>query len=1141
MKNKLIRLLFMLSKFTFIGFVAQFFMISLLLAHEMNAQKIMSVKEKVIEANSGNASIKGAFSMIEEKTNYNFFYDEKIIDKNLKLNLPQRRSTVAEILYEISRQASLRFRQINHTINVNKIEGTLHQENIIEVVIQTRNITGKVTSYEDGEPLPGVNIIEKGTSNGTVTNADGVYSLEVADEAILVFSSVGYTKEEIAIGQRSVVDLVMTTDIQQLQELVVVGYGTQEKKLVTGATTQVKGEAIEKLNTTSPLIALQSQTPGLSIIAESARPDAEYKINIRGLGTIGDAAPLVVINGIVGGDIRSISPYDIESIDILKDAASAAIYGSRAANGVILITTKQGKAGKMNISYDGNYGIQNVYDYLDMVNAQEYMGLINESINNIGGTPVDFNTILPADIQEKLDNGWQGTDWWRELTNKNAPVQNHALNITGGSEQSVYSLGLSYTNQESIIGNPLKEKFNRISFRLNSDHVLLKKNNRNIIKIGENLLYTYKDKQNNLASGWRWAASNPLFPVRDENGGFYKPISFDAERANPVAYQYYHSQNELNSRDFMINAFLEVNPVEGLQFLSNFGSTIIQTDFRRYIPEYNLTPSNVRLQDLTEQQMTINNGIQWMNTLSYDLRLARDHNFKVLLGQSIEKQNMGVQMHGENVGSIFDNYQYAYLDNVKQITLGQTSLGGRPFPEVFLASFFSRINYAFRDKYLLTAIVRRDGSSNFAQGNRWGTFPSVSAGWILTEEQFLRSTAKWLDFLKLRLSWGQNGNQNIDNFQYLTSYSFSNARYSFGADKSLWAIGAYPSILPNPNITWETSEQWNLGIDSRFFDGCLNINAELYQKTTKDWLLRAPILASQGAQAPFVNGGDVENRGLELILGWRESKGDFSYDISGNISFNKNEVTRIDNSEGIIEGNQVNEHAVGQLPPYRAQVGFPIGYFWGYKTAGVFQNQNQIDNYEGPLVGDQPGDLIFVDINNDGTINSEDRTMIGDPNPNALVGLSLSLNYKAFDFSVVGNGVFGNQILISYNRADGYQENYPAYRLNRWHGEGTSNRYPRLTSTPSPNYTYLSDTYIENGDYLRIQNITIGYDLSQLFESNILQKARLFITGQNLITFTNYIGANPEVGYSPSNWGKGIDVNFNPLPKTYLLGVNIQF
>jgi TonB-linked SusC/RagA family outer membrane protein len=1140
MKISLPNQLLMMGKYFIYGFIIQILCFTLLLAENSQAQKAYNVKEVYISLQFQDEPFIRIMNKIESLTTFKFTYNQEDLKSIGSLSGKFEKASLYDILYNISQQANVKFKQVDENISVSLLKNSRKQAAEFLEIIQTRTISGKVTSYEDNEGLPGVNVVEKGTSNGTVTNVDGEYSLSVNENAILVFSSVGFTTEEVAIGSRSVIDLNMTQDIQQLQELVVVGYGTQEKKLITGATTQVKGESIERLSTTSPLVALQSQTPGVSIIATSARPDADFKINIRGLGTIGDASPLIVINGIVGGDLRSISPFDIESIDILKDAASAAIYGSRAANGVILITTKQGKEGTINVSYDGNYGVQNVYEYLDMVNADQFMNLVNESIQNVGGTPIDFANTLPSDIYDRIQNGWQGTDWWHELSNKNAPVQNHALNINGGSGNSVYSLGLSYTDQEAILGNPLTERFQRLSFRLNSDHVLLKKNNRDIIKVGENLLYTSKNKNNNMANGWRWAASHPLLPVYDENGEFQQPIDFDPDRVNPFAFQYYHSQNEFNSRDLMVNGFLEINPVVGLSFKSNFGSTFTQSDSRSYLPVFRLSPSSERTEDEVNQMLSVNTGYQWYNTLSYDFNINQ-HNFTTLLGQSIEKNGIGVEINGTNVESIFDSYEYAYLNNTKLIYPGQTRLSGRPNNELSLSSFFARINYDFKERYLLSAVIRRDGSSNFAEGNRWGSFPSLSAGWIMSEEPFLSSISNWLEFLKIRASWGQNGNQNIDNFQYLTTYSFSGANYSFGPDKSVQSIGAYPSILPNRNVTWETSEQLNFGIDSRFFNGKLIANLDFYRKTTKDWLLRAPILASQGAQAPFINGGDVLNKGMELALGWRETKGEFTYGINGNFSINKNEVIRIANTEGIIEGNQVQEYATGQLPPYRAQVGYPIGYFWGYKTAGVFQNQEQIDSYQGALVGDQPGDLIFVDINNDGVINTEDRTNIGDPNPDAILGFSFNLNYKGFDLSMAANGVFGNQILISYHRADGFREHYPTYTLERWHGEGTSNRYPRLTSTPTPNETYFSDNYIEDGDYVRIQNLTIGYDFKTMFQSLPFTELRLFVTAQNLITFTDYIGANPEVGYAPSNWAKGIDVNFNPIPRTFLVGTNIKF
>ena len=1010
-----------------------------------------------------------------------------------------------------------------------------------DLVIQSRNITGRVTSYEDGEGLPGVNIVEKGTNNGVVTDVDGAYSLNVNEGATLVFSSVGYVSEEIEVNDRTVIDLVMTMNIQELNELVVVGYGVQEKKLVTGATTQVKGEDIQKLSTVSPYTAMQSQTPGLSIVANSSRPDADFKVNIRGLGTIGNAEPLIVINGIIGGDLNSISPFDIESIDILKDAASAAIYGSRAANGVILITTKQGKPGKPTITYDMNYGVQNVDNYLDMVNAEDYMMLVNESIVNSGGTPFQFTSILPNDIAGDLLNGWQGTNWWQELTNQNAPVQNHGINITGGSDMSTYAMGVTYTGQEAILGQPLTEKFNRISFRLNSDHVLLKKNDRPVIKVGQNLLYTQKKRSNRMASDWRWAASHPLIPVYNEDGDFYNPVSFDADRINPVGFQNYNSQNGFKSSELNANVYLEIEPIQSLKFRSNFGFNTNNSNRRQYYPEFNLGPSHQRLEDEVRQEMSESSGYQLANTLSYDFQINNAHNFSVMLGQSLEENNIGINLYGGNTGSLFDDYEFAYLTNVKNVNPGKTWLGGEPYVNNLLSSFFGRLNYDYQGTYLFTAIIRRDGSSNFARGNRWGNFPSFSAGWVINNESFMDWSANWLDFLKLRASWGQNGNQNIPNFQYLTTYSFSNAFYSFGTSKDQWSVGAYPSQLANQNVTWETSEQLNIGLDMRFFKGSLEVNVDAYDKITKNWLLRAPILATHGARAPFINGGDVANRGLEIALNWRNNINELYYRFSANVGLNKNEVTRIANNEGVIEGQQVSQQATGQLPPYRAQVGFPIGYFWGYETAGVFQNEDQISNFEGPTLGSSPGDLIFVNQNDDDVIDAGDRVMIGDPNPFATLGFSMSFDYKGFDFSATAAGVMGNDIMISHRIADAFKEHYPSYYLNRWHGEGTSNRLPRLTSTPSPNYTRFSDIYLEPGDYLRIQNITLGYDFKNILPSIPMEKARVYVSALNLHTFTGYKGANPEVGFAPSNWAKGIDVQFNPLPVTYMVGANLSF
>lgn len=470
-----------------------------------------------------------------------------------------------------------------------------------------------------------------------------------------------------------------------------------------------------------------------------------------------------------------------------------------------------------------------------------------------------------------------------------------------------------------------------------------------------------------------------------------------------------------------------------------------------------------------------------------------------------------------------------------------------------MASFFGRVNWNYNEKYMATAIIRADGSSNFARGNRWGYFPSVSAGWVISNENWMESTKGWMDFLKIRASWGQNGNQSISNFQYVSSVAFDKYNvYNFGSTSlgttDSKATGGYAKNLPNPDVSWETSEQLNIGLDARFLNNRLGFAFDWYKKTTKDWLITAPIVATAGTGAPVINGGDVENKGFEIALNWNDNIGkDFRYGVNINFSHNKNEVTRIANSEGIIHG-EANVLSQGTNEMYRAQVGYPIGYFYGYQSSGVFQNQAEIDAWKaagnGFLQGTpQPGDLIFTDRNHDGVINEADKTMIGDPNPDYRLGLSINLAYKGFDLSVTANGAFGQQIAKSYRRfADSRYNNYTTDVFKRWHGEGTSNSYPRLTDGSNVNFKEISDIYIEDADYLRIQNVTFGYDFKKLFPKMPLQQARLYVQVQNLYTFTGYSGLDPEVGYGfDKSWVTGIDLGSYPQPRTVLVGANIKF
>ena len=1036
----------------------------------------------------------------------------------------------------------------------------------------TVTVKGVVTSGTDGLPLIGVNVLEKGTTNGTVTDIDGNFSLTLPAGAQLQISYIGFLEQELTISEgQTELNVVMREDSQSLDEVVVVGYGVQKKKLVTGATVQVKGDDLQKLSTNSALGALQSQTPGVQIKQASGRPGEGFKVNVRGVGTIGDSAPLYVIDGIAGGDINNLNPSDIESVDVLKDAASAAIYGARAANGVILVTTKQGKAGKMQISYDGYVGWQTVSKYPDLLNARQYMQVQDKMNTNMGKAAYDWQSLLPDYLYNSImDGSWQGTDWVRELANEGAMTQNHSVNLTGGNETSKFSMGVSYTGQEGIFGNPVDPTYKRITARVNSDHVLLKGSDFDIIKIGENFTYTYTDKSNMPAIGDIYGndmhnalGANPLLPVYTRSGDWYdqnakneEGWTFDGTEVNPIAQMALSDRGNNRTKNYGLqgNLFLEVQPIKNLKWRSVFGYKMSSNSYRAYSGQYYLGTTTQATTDRIDQNMSSVHQYTWENTISYSWKINEDHAFDAVIGQSIEKWGLGEYVGASTRNSIFPgDFDYAYINNGKPNALNDVSLSGYPMTEGALASFFGRVNYNYKEKYMASIVMRGDGSANFARGHRWGFFPSVSAGWVVTNEDFMESLRdSWLDFFKLRASWGRNGNSNIDNFQYLATIAMDNGnRYFFGNDKLTPSTGAYADILPNEEVTWETSEQWDFGFDARFLNSRLGLNFDWYKKTTKDWLVEAPVLASYGTGAPYINGGDVQNKGVEIALTWNDQVGkDFTYGVSFNIGTNKNEVTRIANTEGIIHG-PANVLSQGTTEMYRVQVGYPIGYFWGYQTAGVFQNQQQIDNYvaNGGAVyeGVQPGDVIFVDTNGDGQLSDADKTMIGDPNPNVTGGLTITLGYKGFDFAVTAYGAFGQQIAKSYRSfADMPLENFTTDILNCWDGEGTSNFLPRLTDGTHTNWRNISDLYIENGDYVKISNITIGYDFKKLFKNMPLSQARLYFTAQNLFTITGYSGMDPEVGYAGStsadyDWGSGIDVGFYPSPRTFLVGVNLKF
>ena len=1040
-----------------------------------------------------------------------------------------------------------------------------------QAVQQASKAKGTVVD-KDGVPVIGASIRVKGGQAAAVTDFDGNFTIDAADGAVLTVSYIGYVTQEVTASTKAPLQITLQEDNATLDEVVVVGYGVQKKKLVTGATVQVNGDDIQKLNTTSALGALQSQTPGVNIVSASGQPGEGYKVNIRGAGTNGSTTPLYIIDGIEG-DINTISPADIESVDVLKDAASAAIYGARAANGVILVTTKQGKAGKMQVSYDGYIGWQNVYKMPELLNAKQYMEVMDEVSVAGGGQPYNWTDYMTQAQYDAYMNGSdKGTDWMDAIRNKNAITTSHAVNIAGGSEFSKFSTGISYMKQEGTLGKPAASDYSRFTIRLNSEHVLWRKGDLDIITFGENLYYNHNERSgiytnglysNNISEMLR---QNPLIPVYNNNGEYFGYddlkaagwFGFNPYSTNPVAKMTYTDQGNNISKNYSLSAvgYLKIQPIKNLTYKFQAGYKHSAYSYRRYNGIYHLNDVGDQRTD-DEVQQSMGTGWSWSveNTLNYKFD-TKAHHFDILLGQSFQKSGYGM---GEDISAtassmLFSDWMHAYLSN--SLAANPREATGAPWGDNALSSFFGRVNYDWNETYMASLIMRADGSSNFARGHRWGTFPSASLGWVMTNEKWMQGTQGWLDFLKLRASWGQNGNCNIANFNYVSMVAFDMyGRYPFGNSKDGVTQGGYAVNLPNEDVTWETSEQWDFGIDARFFDQRLSLAADYYIKNTKDLLIQAPTLDSYGLDAPYVNGGDVRNSGFEIGLGWNDHEGDFNYSVNLNVAYNKNEVTKINNRNGYIEGES-NILANNTAPIYRMEEGHPIGYFYGYKTEGVIQNNDDLKAYldknckgdaANSLQGNsiQPGDLKFADVNHDGVITDADKTEIGDPHPDFTGSIGFSCSYKGWDLSITTYGAFGQQVMRSWRKfTDNIWDNYTTEVLDYWHGEGTSNRYPRLTSGSNTNFVQVSDIYVEDADYFRLQNITIGYDFKKLWKKCPMQQLRLYFTAQNLFTITGYKGMDPEVGANAGvgdSWASGIDVGYYPTPRTYMVGVNIKF
>jgi TonB-dependent starch-binding outer membrane protein SusC len=1001
-------------------------------------------------------------------------------------------------------------------------------------------ITGTVTDANN-ESLPGAYVLMKGTDRGTITDFDGGFSLDASSNDVLVISYIGYITKEVQIGTQSVINVILIEDITSLQEVVVIGYGSQKKKVVTGAIASVSAEQI----TSTPVLrveqALQGRTPGVQVTNLSGQPGEAPTVRIRGTGTTGNSNPLYIVDGLPVGGIDYLNPGDIESMDVLKDAASAAIYGARAANGVVLITTKSGTKGKLSVSYSGYLGIQNVARKIEMLNADQYKIMMNEGARNAGLTEeFDLNEIPSND-----------TDWQEELFQNNTPMSSHQISVSGGGEKSTFASSISKFSQQGIIGGG-KSQFDRYSVRLNSNHKVNK-----MFSFGNNLAYTHIIRRgigsNQSFNGAFSSALNmdPLTPVYETdgdilalppysnqpvvtNGGNVYGISnyVGAEVVNPLALL--ETQHPESRVDKLVgNIYGELEPIEGLKYKTSFGidlAYVLNDDFR---PLFYLNGA----QNNTEKT-SVNKSIeryftwQWENTITYSKKIG-DHNIGGLIGVSALEANF------ENLTGFNSKVPTSDPDNVYLNLATDTawvSTGGAS--QAALYSTFGRITYDYKDKYSFTGIIRRDGSSKFGANKRFGIFPSVGFAWIASDEVFLQNRLGPINLLKFRVSWGVNGNQEIGDNQFVSVIDKTRG-YTFGGGR---IVGSSPLYIENQDVQWEESKQLDIAVDMGLIENKLTITIDYYKKTTEKLLEIISIPGHVGNNPPVVNAGSVENKGIELAINWRENRGDFNYSIGLNGAYNKNTMTQISNEEKVLPG--ASWAIAGQVT--RAEQGFPIAYFWGYKTAGIFQNQTEIFqhiNSNGDVLqpNAKPGDVRFVDVNGDGVINPDDRTKIGNPTPDVTYGFNASVDYKGIDFSFLFQGTIGNDVFNGMQRQDLRYTNRPTSILDRWNGEGTSNTVPRYTWIDTNNNYRVSDLYIENGSYLRLKNIQIGYSLPESILDKIgASKCRFYVSAENLFTITKYTGADPEIG-ALSSFDIGIDRAIYPQARTFRLGATLTF
>lgn len=1006
-------------------------------------------------------------------------------------------------------------------------------------------LKGRVTDEND-QGLPGVNVLIKGTTQGSVTDANGEYRLDqVSPDGVIVFSFIGYISQEVAVSARTTVDIKMQPDIQSLQEVVVVGYGTSTVKELTGSVSVVNGSDLTKLNPVRMDQALQGQAAGVQISAASGSPGGALNIRIRGLSTNLDNNPLVLVDGVIYSTegLNALNPSDIESINVLKDA-TAAIYGVQAANGVIIITTKQGKKGaKPSLEFSGYYGMQQTAKKLNLLNATEFAVLKNE-MYAAGNQTAPYNNV----------NLGTGTNWQNEVF-ENAPIQNYNLNLNGGSDKSTYSIGGSFLDQEGIVGRD-KASYRRYNARLNFVTDITPK-----LSLQNVLLYTNEKRKTLYENGissvlFNTINANPISSPFNSDGSF-SYLTDVSEVINPLA-QMANTYNETNVNKVTGKQELTYKVNSAIQISGRAGYNYAIVDDKSFSPlvyygngkaqntaaDSELNPKQVEIlpdifipvpSNVTETRSTYFN-YSFEGFINFSKTFRDVHKVKGMLGTSlygdVNSSNSGT---GYNVP--YNSWEFADISATDDKNLLNNTSSWQNKKRVL--SYYGRAEYNFKDKYLFSAILRRDASSNFGKNNRFGYFPAFSAAWVLSEEEFFQSSL--LQFVKIRGSYGVSGNDKIPLFRYRALLG-GEAVYPFNDQLT---NGSAIGILGNQDLKWETTHQTNFGADINLIQGKLEVGLDYYVKKTNDLLFQPDISAIGGAYGaggspPFVNAGDIKNTGLELLISYKTNIGeDLQLNIGYNLTTIKNEVTALPKG---VDFYEYGAFSVGGGYATRMEVGKPIGYFFGYKTDGVYQTTSEITERGVTQQGAAPGDLRYKDLDNSGTISfgdNKDKTMIGSPIPEFTMGLNLGVNYKGFDFSTTLYASIGNEILRNYERQLPLS-NMLDYKINRWTGEGSTNEHPRLTTAPNKNGE-LSDYFIEDGSFLRIKNIQVGYSLPKSIGTKIgARNIRVYVAANNLVTFTKYMGFDPDFSTN-SPLASGIDYGFYPQARTIMAGLNLNF